>query len=144
MTAPVVTTDPEATLAESARLMHEHGVKRLPVIDGDGKLVGIVSRKDLLKIFLRADRDILRDVVHDVVDRTLWMGPEEAGLRVDVTQGIVRFEGKVDRRRAIRILVGLAWGIDGVVGVDNALSYRIDDEMIPTGYVSPSEVKRSS
>ena len=62
MTAPAVTIGPDATIPAAARLMNTHHVRRLPVVDEDGKLVGIVSRRDLLSVFLRPDADIIRDV----------------------------------------------------------------------------------
>ena len=62
MTAPAITIGPDATIPAAARVMNTHHVRRLPVIDKDGKLVGIVSRRDLLSVFLRPDADIAHDV----------------------------------------------------------------------------------
>ena len=62
MTAPAVTVTPQTTLTEAARLMHRRHVKRLPVVDDEGRLVGIVSRADLLHLFLRSDESIAREV----------------------------------------------------------------------------------
>jgi len=62
MTAPAITIHPDTTIPGAARLMNTHHVRRLPVVDGDGKLVGIVSRRDLLSVFLRPDDDIAHDV----------------------------------------------------------------------------------
>lgn len=128
MTAPAVVIGPGATAGQAARLMHAKGVKRLPVVDPAGRLIGIVGRADLLRIFLRPDDLIRREVEHDVVERTLWLTPKEAGVRVEVADGIVTLSGEVDRKSVARILAGLTAGIDGVVGIEDRLTYRIDDD----------------
>jgi CBS domain-containing protein len=74
MTSPAVTVGPEATLTEAARLMHRRHVKRLPVVDADGRLVGIVSRADLLQVFLRGDDAIATEVRVDVLGAH-WSSP---------------------------------------------------------------------
>src|SRR5215467_2694331 len=61
MSQPAVTVGPDASLAEAARLMHRHGLKRLPVVDGTGRLAGIVSRGDVLQVYLRADDEVRRE-----------------------------------------------------------------------------------
>jgi CBS domain-containing protein len=125
MTSPVVSIRPQAAIGEAARVMHARGVKRLPVVDQDGRVVGIVSRRDLLHVFLRPDDEIRRDVVHGVIEETLWIDP--ATIRVTVTDGVVALLGEVERRSVAEILVRLVIGVDGVVGVEDRLSYRFDD-----------------
>lgn len=144
MTSPAITVSEDASLAEAAQLMHKRGVKRLVVVDDSGKVVGIVSRKDVLSVFARPDRDIARDVTHDVIERTLGMEPMEAGVAVRVSKGIVTLEGTVDHRSTIRNLIGHAWQVDGVVGIENELGYRIDDELIPAGRIDPPGARRRS
>ena len=75
MTAPAITVGPDASLAEAARLLHRHQIKRLPVLDPAGPLVGIVSRADLLKVFLRSDDQIAQEVRQDVLRRDLGADP---------------------------------------------------------------------
>lgn len=125
MTRPAVTIAPEAPLGEAARLMSEHAIKRLPVIGGDGRIVGIVSRADLLKIFLRSDAEIARDIRENVIRRTLWIDPDT--IRVTVRDGVATLEGQIERRSLILVLVGLAHAVQGVIGVDNRLSFFVDD-----------------
>jgi CBS domain-containing protein len=125
MTSPVVTIAPDASLGDAARLMTRRGVKRLPVVGPDGRLMGIVSRSDLLKVFLRSDADIVRVIREDVIRRTLWMDP--FAIRVVVHEGVAALEGQVERRSLIAVLVGLVRGIDGVVDVENRLSFLVDD-----------------
>lgn len=75
MTAPALTVGPETTLAEAARLMHRRRVKRLPVVDGEGRLIGIVGRADLLQPFLRSDESIAEEVRTVVLLQTLVTDP---------------------------------------------------------------------
>ncbi|MEX2556149.1 MAG: CBS domain-containing protein [Actinomycetota bacterium] len=128
MTSPVITAGPDDTLGAAARLMHERGVKRLPVVDADGKVVGIVSRQDLVKIFLRPDDEIRNDVVRDVIHRSLWLDPRV--VRVDVTDGVVTLEGRPENKSLVEILIGLVRGMDGVVGIVPRLSFEIDDTRV--------------
>jgi len=126
MTSPAITVLDTATVVEAAKLMERHGVKRLPVLDAAGELVGIVSRRDLLRRYLRDDEAIRHDVLDGVLRRTLWLDPLET--EVEVTDGRVTLRGKVDRRSTARIAVELIRGLDGVVGVhDDELGWDVDD-----------------
>lgn len=125
MTMPVVTVGPDATLGEAARLMHRRGVKRLVVVDGGGRILGILSRADLLKVFLRDDAEIEHEVREDVIRRTLWIDPDTVTVRVH--DGIVRLEGQLERRSLIPVLDHLVTGVEGVVGVEENLSHVVDD-----------------
>lgn len=128
MTAPAVTVGPEATLAEAARLMHRRRVKRLPVVDGEGRLVGIVSRADLLQPFLRIDESIAEEVRTAVLLQTLVIEPE--AVTVTVENGVVRLEGELETRSLAAIAARLVKAVDGVVAVDNRLSWELDDTKI--------------
>ena len=125
MSSPVHTVTAAAGLGEVARLLHAKGVKRLPVVDEDGSLVGIVSRGDMLTAFLRPDADLVRDVRQEVMVRTLWMDP--GLLSVTAVNGVVELKGVVERRSDIPILTRLIQGVDGVVGIRCSLTYRFDD-----------------
>jgi hypothetical protein len=85
MTAPAVTARPGWSIPETARAMKGEFVKRLPVMDELGTLIGIVSRSDLLKIFLRKDDAIRDEIVHEVFGETLWLAPHD--VAVDVRDG---------------------------------------------------------
>jgi CBS-domain-containing membrane protein len=128
MTAPAITVGPDASLAEAARLLHRHHIKRLPVLDPAGPLLGIVSRADLLKAFLRSDDQIARDVRQDVFRRALWMDPDTVG--VEVRDGVVTLAGRLERRSLIPIAVRLVHGVDGVVEVVDRLDFEFDDRTI--------------
>jgi CBS domain-containing protein len=123
MTSPAVTVSPHATLTEAARRMQADGLKRLPVVAGSGRLIGIVSRADLLRPLVRPDEHISRDV-EELLERKLLVA---AGVEVEVRDGIVTLTGQLERRSLISILVGLADGIEGVVRVEDWLTFAYDD-----------------
>jgi CBS domain-containing protein len=113
MTVAVVSVGPDATVTEAARLLHRHGVKRLPVVDPAGPLLGIVSRADLLKVFLRPDDEIAADVRQEVLVRSLWVDPDSVG--VDVRDGVVTLTGRLELRSQVTVAVSLVHALDGVV-----------------------------
>ncbi len=114
MTAPPITVRAAATLPHAARLMARHRVKRLPVVDAHGVLRGVVSRADLLKVFLRSDDDIAADV-QGLVDR-LFAGSLQ-GVRVTVTDGVVTLGGTVGDGDLTSVVSRLAQAVEGVVAV---------------------------
>ncbi|MDR6975945.1 CBS-domain-containing membrane protein [Streptomyces sp. 3330] len=115
MSSPAVTVHGTTTLAEAARIMARRGVKRLPVIDGEGKLEGVVSRSDLLKVFLRDDEDLTGEVRHEVVDRLFPLSADH--VRVDVSEGVVTLTGWVDGAELIPVAERLARAVEGIVDV---------------------------
>ncbi|MEV6158660.1 CBS domain-containing protein, partial [Nonomuraea sp. NPDC052129] len=125
MTAPAHVTTPDSPIVLAARLMDTHGVKRLPVIDADGKLVGIVSRRDLLKVFLRTDEEIRELVLAGIPTSTMWTDPK--GLDVKVAEGVVTLTGVVSRHTESIAAVRMAESIDGVVAVHDELTWKHDD-----------------
>lgn len=125
MTSPAVTIGPDAPLAEAARLMRRRDVKRLPVVDEEGGLVGIVSRGDLLRVFARGDEEIRREIIDEVIARTLFLDP--ALFEVTVDDGIVSLRGEADRRTDAILVERLAARVDGVVNVRSELRHRVDD-----------------
>jgi CBS domain-containing protein len=128
MTSPPVTIRVHASIVEAARLAARAGVRHLPVVDGDGVLIGIVSRGDLLRVFLRQDSEI-RDEIQRYAIRTMRLDP--ATFSVDVTEGVVTLTGQLDRELLVGKLVNHARGVSGVVEVDNRLTSRFDDRYFP-------------
>lgn len=128
LTKPAVTTTADATVASAARLMDRRRVKRLPVVDEDGRLVGIVSRRDLLRVFLRSDDAIRSEVVEYVLRRLLWVGPPE--ITVEVSDGVVTLAGQLEQKTLVEIAGRLTGGVPGVVAVVNHLTYRTDDRRL--------------
>ncbi|MFC9530784.1 CBS domain-containing protein [Streptomyces sp. NPDC056975] len=119
MTTPAVMVAPDATLAHAARVMARNRVKRLPVVGRDGTLNGIVSRSDLLKIFLRDDEAIGEEVRRDVVVRLF--GTHTEAIRSDVHDGVVTLAGRVHETALIPLAIRLARAVPGVVDVRCAL-----------------------
>ena len=126
MSKPVVTIDPEATVAEAARRLARHRIKRLPVVDEHGKVVGIVSRADLLRLYLRDDEAIHREIVDEVLLRALWIDPTTVLVKVD--DGVVTLAGQVERESLVPMMVHLTRTVPGVVDVVNRLSFQVPDE----------------
>ncbi|MFF7401210.1 MULTISPECIES: CBS domain-containing protein [Streptomyces] len=116
MSTPAVTVHADATLAEAARIMALKRVKRLPVVTAEGVLEGVVSRGDLLKVFLRDDRELADEIRREVLD-VLFPAPVEP-LHVVVVDGVVTLTGKVTDGTRIPLAVRMVRGVEGVVGVD--------------------------
>src|SRR4051794_37806803 len=88
MSRPAVTVRPQDTIVDAARSMARHRVERLPVVDEEAGLIGIVTRRDLLRVFLRPDDEIRAEVIDEVLVRSLWLRPQS--VAVTVTDGVVR------------------------------------------------------
>jgi predicted transcriptional regulator len=115
MTSPAVTVHPEASLVEAARAMLLRKVRRLPVVDADGHLRGIVSRADVLKIFLRGDDDVSRQVRFELL--SILDARTVAGIDVAVAEGRVRLSGRIPEAPGPAVLTRLVQGVPGVVDV---------------------------
>jgi CBS domain-containing protein len=127
MTSPPITTRPEAHVADAARTMTEWGIKRLPVVDRAGTLVGIVTRTDLVRAFARPDTEIEREV-RDLLSRTLWI--EEPGVDVGVEKGEARLSGRMRRRSDVELLEHFTARVPGVVAVHSTLRWAWDDSKV--------------
>jgi CBS-domain-containing membrane protein len=123
---PAVTIGPGDSVREAAKLMHDRAIKRLPVVDGDGRLVGVISRSDVLRVFMRSDDEIRREIVEDVIRHTMLL--DAPTLVISVTDGIVTATGEVDRKTDAEILTRLSAAVAGVVAVESHIRYRYDDE----------------
>ena len=123
MTSPAVTIGADATIPAAARLMNTHHIARLPVIDEKGKLIGIVSRRDLLSVFLRPDADIAHDA-RQVLDELPLADPME--VIAEVRHGVVTLTGSMrpepgHEQDLMPLALRLIWDVDGVVDVVNRL-----------------------
>jgi CBS domain-containing protein len=119
MTSPAVTVHADATLARAARTMARAEAKRLPVVDDKGLLKGIVSRSDLLKVFLRDDEDIAEEIRREVV-APLFPAPV-APIRVEVRDGVATLTGRIRDTTLVPMANRLVRAVEGVVDVDCAL-----------------------
>lgn len=127
MSRPAVTVAENATVAGAARLMSKHNVKRLPVVNADGKLVGIVSRKDVLTVFLRKDEDIRDDIVDRVFEHGIGIAVNPTTVTVEIHDGEVTLSGQLDLKSQIPLVEDMTRHIDGVVDVTVSMGYRHDD-----------------
>ncbi|MFL5994934.1 MAG: CBS domain-containing protein [Streptomyces sp.] len=116
MTSPALTTRPDTTLAQAARTMARARIKRLPVVDEQGMLKGIVSRADLLKVFLRDDEDIAEEVRREVV--AYLLPTPGSAIRADVHDGVVKLVGRVRDPALVPVAARLVRAVEGVVDTD--------------------------
>ncbi|MFI9152447.1 CBS domain-containing protein [Streptomyces sp. NPDC053367] len=125
MSTPAITVHPEQSVPDAARLMERQSIARLPVVDEEDRLVGIATRRDLLRVFLRTDEDIRRQVADDVLAGSLGLARD--AVTVFVRDGVVTLKGCLEHRSDIPLAIRSAWRVEGAVGVVNALTYRLDD-----------------
>ncbi|WP_225101637.1 CBS domain-containing protein [Streptomyces sp. CoH27] len=125
MSTPAVTVHPDVTLAQAARIMAVKHVKRLPVVDDEDRLQGIVSRADLLKVFLRPDEDIEEEVRRTVVS---YLFPALShAIHVNVREGIVTLRGRVRDTSLVWVAARLTRAVEGVVDVRTHLTGEPDE-----------------
>ena len=121
MTSPAVTVGPDTPVVDAARLMRDRRFKRLPVVNATGHLIGIISRTDVLGVFLRPDKDILREVTDAVIPASGAQGPTR--FTVTVTGGIITVGGRPENDRAGHELAEAIRRVEGVVAVFDQLRY---------------------
>lgn len=137
MTAPAITIEAGASVHRAAAQMIERRVNRLPVVDR-GRLVGIVTRADLVRSFVRSDEQLARTIREDVLLKALWIDPEQ--VTVDVTDGVATIRGSVDRRSTAGMVASMVEMVPGVVGVTAEIAWSVDDRDIDApapDYFSP-------
>jgi len=125
MTAPAITITADASLALAARRMHDAQVKRLVVVDTEGRMVGVVSRRDLLSVYAAPDAEIRMRVLAALVPRLAWC--EASTVTVSVDGGVVHLDGEVPYRSDAMVLEALARTVDGIVEIDNRLEWASED-----------------
>ena len=134
MTSPAITIGPAASTGEAAGLMTARSVNRLPVVDG-GRLVGIVTRADLVRAYTRSDDELARAIREDVLFRALWLDP--AAFIVAVTDGVVSITGTVDRRSTAEMVEHVIAMVPGVVAVQADVRWAMDDSGIRPATIDP-------
>ena len=127
MSSPAITIAPERPLREAAAIMTGRGVNRLPVVV-DGRLVGIVTRSDLVRAYLRSDEELKRTILDDVLLKALWLDP--AAFRVTVANGEASINGHVDRRSMVKLVEEAIGLIPGIVAVHASIRWAINDRDI--------------
>lgn len=127
MSAPAVTIESGRPIHEAAAIMTSRRINRLPVVDG-GRLVGIVTRADLLRAYLRTDEELADTIRNDVLLRILWLDP--AGFDVSVHSGEAAIRGRVERRSTSEIIEETVRMVPGIVALDVQIPWAIDDRDI--------------
>jgi CBS domain-containing protein len=127
MTTPAICIDHDRPLREAAALMLDRNVNRLPVLE-NGLLVGILTRADLVRAYIRRDDEAREAIRDEVLRKTLWLDPDD--MRIEVHEGIARLAGTVDRRSTAAIIERLVRLVDGVDQVESELGWELDDSEI--------------
>jgi CBS domain-containing protein len=131
MTAPAVTIAPSKSIQDAATLMTERRINRLPVVEG-GCLVGIVTRADLVRAYLRSDEELAKTIREDILLRILWLDP--AAFVVQVSNGEATVTGTVERRSTAAIVEETIKLVPGIVAANVDLRWTLDDrDLVPAG-----------
>ncbi len=125
MSTPALTIGPRRPLTEAANTMIDEGVNRLPVVDEDGKLIGLVTRADLVRAFVRSDEDVAREIREEVIRRTLWIEPD--AVEVTVEEGEVHLSGEVETKSDAELIPTFVQRVPGVVSVLSKLRWRVEN-----------------
>lgn len=142
MTSPAVTIDAGRPLAEAAATMVSRRINRLPVTDR-GRFVGIVTRADLLRAYLRSDEQLLMTIRDEVLRRAMWLDPD--AFEITVASGMVTIAGKVERLSTAEQISHIVGMVPGVIGLETKLDWSLDDRRIEPpkpDYVSPFAAPR--
>ncbi len=132
MTEKVLTISPDASLSEAARIMASKRVKRLPVVQPDGALIGVISRADVVNAFTKPDEVLEDEIREDIVRRLLFLDP--AAIEVVVDEGVVTLTGLLENRTEAHLLEELTRRIDGVIRVESKLTFEVDDHRAERQY----------
>jgi len=124
MTSGVLTVSPESDHVAAARMMEANTVKRLPVME-DGTVVGIISRFDILRAFVRSDKDIVEEIRTHVMKKIMWVDPKRVSITCD--DGNLTLAGSLETRSDVELLVELTKRLDGVASLTDRLTWEIDD-----------------
>jgi CBS domain-containing protein len=122
MTSPALTIAPNRPVSEAAATMIDEGVNRLPVVDSGGELLGIITRADLVRAFVRTDEELTEDVREGVLLKALWITP--GNVNVVVKDGVVTLKGEVENRATAEMLPDFVQRVPGVVAVRSDVTWE--------------------
>jgi CBS domain-containing protein len=129
MTTPVRTIRLDASASTAARELAKAGTRRLFVVDVDGALVGVLSRRDLLKVFVKDDETLRAEIQDQVFGSSTWLNP--ATVDITVHDGVVTLRGLLERRSDVDLAAYFVRALPGVVDLENNLAYEWDDTLRP-------------
>lgn len=127
MTAPAVTIEPGRRIIEAAAIMTTRRLNRLPVVE-NGRLVGIVTRADLVRAYVSSDEELVRTIREEVLLRTLWLDPVPFDVRV--VDGVAAIRGRVERRSTAEMIERAVALVPGIVDVNAAIEWSLDDRQL--------------
>jgi predicted transcriptional regulator len=127
MTAPAITITSGRSIHEAAAIMTARRVNRLPVVD-DGRLVGIVTRADLVRAYVRSDEELASTIREEVILRILWLDP--AHFTVIVKNGVASISGRVERRSTAEMVEQAVRMVPGIVDAHVSVSWSMDDRQL--------------
>ena len=130
MTSPALTLEPFRVLCAAAEIMTANKVNRLPVVDEDGKLLGIVTRADLVRAFVQTDEQLIEAIRMELLGRTMWLDPDK--FEVTVEHGAARVTGEVLKRSTAETIERFLHTVPGVLSVETAISWTEDDGGLTT------------
>jgi CBS domain-containing protein len=134
MTSPALTITSAQPIHEAAAIMTARRINRLPVVDG-GRLVGIISRADLVRAYVRSDAELAATIRDEVILRILWLDP--AGFTVVVKDGVASISGRVERRSTAEMVERAVRMVPGIVEVDSSVSWSMDDRTLEPAGLDP-------
>jgi CBS domain-containing protein len=130
MTSPAITIEPFRALRTAAEIMTERGVNRLPVVGSDGELLGIITRADLVRAFVRSDDELTETIRGEVLIREMWLDPDQFTVRVD--HGTAYVEGAVQKRSTAEVIARLLAMVPGIVAAETTITWTEDDGGVTT------------
>jgi CBS domain-containing protein len=125
MTSPALTFEPFRALRTAAQVMTTNEVNRLPVVDADGRLLGIVTRADLVRAFVRTDDELVEAIRREVLVRTMWLDPDRFAVAVD--RGAARVSGAVQKRSTAELVERFVALVPGIISVETDITWTEDD-----------------
>jgi CBS domain-containing protein len=137
MSSPAITVAPWTRIAEAAQVMLERRINRLPVVE-HGCLVGIVTRADLIRAYVRTDAELARTIREEILWRTLMLDP--ATFTVQVEDGVAQVSGSVQRRSSAELIAHAVAMVPGVLNAHTNVSWWLDDsrnDAAPTDALFP-------
>jgi CBS domain-containing protein len=135
MTSPAITVGPRGTIAAAARTMTSKGINRLIVVDDDGRAIGLVSRADLVRAYVRSDEDLASTIREEVLLRILWLDPSTFTVRV--RDGVATIAGHVERRSTADMVERSIAMVPGIVRVDANVTWSFDEDQVRPATVDP-------